>query len=316
MDGAIRIGCGERDTTLASQRGRARSVKARRVPSSCGVRVSLLALVVLLCASSALAQSLPPDVVRLNNGGMLRGTIIENLPGDHVTIQLPTGETRTFPSSDVASAGPATPTPAPTQELVPPPPSGPLGPPMIAQPGPVPLPGYGIAPTPPVPTVRVHVEGTSPDLTLQQVTGTGTAIVSTGRSFATVMVDNFAPLCTAPCDIDLPVRAYVLGVSQGQGAARRGDHNLFTLDADTSLELEYESREGARIAGWITFIGGALAGSGIMLGGILGSSSSDDFVTWLVAGAVVLGVCEIVGLALAFLNDHADIRRIDGTVRF
>lgn len=274
---------------------------------------ALAALVIGLgVAASAAAQSLPPDVVRLTNGGMLRGTIVENLPGDHLTIQLATGETRTFPSAEVASAGPA----EPSQEIVPPAPSAslaaPTRQPILAQPGPIPA--YG--PPPPMmgPTVRVHVEGTSPDLTLQQVTGTGTAIVSTGRSFATVLVDNFAPLCTAPCDIELPARTYVLGVSRGQGGARRGDHNLFTLGSDTTLELEYESREGARIAGWLTFIVGALGGAGMMLGGIL--ANTDDFVTWLVAGSVVLGVSEIVGLALAFLNDHADIRQIDGTVRF
>ena len=269
----------------------------------------MCALVITLAtASPALAQSLPPDVVQLVNGGMVRGTIVENLPGDHVTIQLTTGELRTFPSAEVTSAGPA----VQAQEVIPPPPGTsvptPLGRPTIAQPGPVP--SYG-APT--GPTVRVHVEGTSPDLTLQQVTGTGTAIVSTGRSFATVMVDNFAPLCTAPCDVDLPARTYVLGVSQAQGPARRGDHNLFTIDGDMSLELEYASREGARVAGWIVFIGGALVGAGLMLGGIL---TNDDIVPWLVAGGVTLAVAEIVGLALAFLNDHADIRRVDGTVRF
>jgi len=195
-------------------------------------------------------------------------------------------------------------------EVIPPAPTQ-FGP-IVAQPGPVP--SYSVVPT--VPTVRVHVEATSPDLTLQQVTGTGTAIVSTGRSFATVMVDNFAPLCSAPCDVDLPAHTYILGVSQGQGPARRGDHNLFTIDSDMSLELEYESREVARIIGWITFIGGALAGAGIMLGGILDNPSGTSFLDWLIAGSVVLAVSEIVGLALAFLNDHADIRRIDGTFRF
>jgi hypothetical protein len=127
------------------------------------------------------------------------------------------------------------------------------------------------------------------------------------------MVDNFAPLCTAPCDIDLPAHTYILGVSQGQGGARRADHNLFTIDGDMSLQLEYESREAARIAGWIVFIGGALAGAGILLGGIL---TNDDIVPWLVAGSVTLAVSEIVGLALAFLDDHADIGRVDGSVHF
>ncbi len=275
-------------------------------------------VLVLASAPQAMAQTVPPDLVQLANGGMLRGTIVENLPGDHVTIQLATGEMRTLPSAEVRFAGPASAAPsASATEIVPPAPSASLATPMtrpiLAQPGPVPRMGGPVMAM--GPSVRVHVEATSPDLTLQQVTGTGTAIVSTGRSFTTIMVDNFAPLCTAPCDIELPAHTYVLGVSQGQGGARRGDHNLFTVDHDMSLELEYESREAVRIVGWLTFIGGALAGAGIMLGGIL-SNASSDFVTWLVAGAVVLAVSEIVGLALAFLNDHADIRQIDGTVRF
>lgn len=258
-------------------------------------------MLVLAVALPASAQTTPPDAVQLANGGMLRGTIVENLPGDHVTIQLSTGELRTFPSADVQFAGPAASMPA--QVVVPPAPRS--APVALA------APMYG----PAVPTVRVHVEADSPDLTLQQVTGTSSAIVSTGRSFATVMIDSFAPLCTAPCDIDLPAHAYILGVSQGQAGARRADHNLLTIDHDMSLALEYESREGARIAGWVTFLVGALAGAGLMLVGIT-SNNGDDFITWLIAGAVVLSVSEIVGLALAFLNDHADIRQLDGTVRF
>lgn len=307
----MRIGRGERGT--ASRVNAVARAASSRPCHARAMRRVLCSILLLSVATVARAQALPPDVVHLTNGGMLRGTIIENLPGDHVTIQLPTGETRTYPSAEVASAGPA----EVPQDIVPPPPSSgvmvPVGPPRVARPGG--LPTYGPQ-GPAAPTIRVHVESTSPELTLQQVTGTGTAIVSTGRSFATVMVDSFAPLCTAPCDVELPAHTYILGVSEGQGAARRGDHNLFTLDADTTLELEYESREGARIAGWIVFIGGALVGAGIMLGGILANSSTDDFVTWLIAGSVVLAVSEIVGLALAFLNDHADIREIDGSVRF
>lgn len=268
------------------------------------MRTTLLALVLVLAATSvAIAQPLPPDVVELTNGGMLRGTIIENLPGDHVTIQLPTGEARRFPSAEVLSAGPA---PIPSAPYAP---TAPMGPTILAQPGV----SYGPQPAA-RPTVHVHVEATSPDLTLQMITGSATAFVGTRYGVSTIAVDQFAPLCTAPCDIDLEARAYRLGVSQGQAQAHRADHNLFTIDHDTSLELEYESREGARIAGWIVFIGGVIAGTGIMLGGILNDTS--NYVTWIIAGTVVLGVCEIVGLALAFLNDHADIRTLDGTVRF
>ena len=34
-----------------------------------------------------------PDLVRLKNGGLLRGTISESVPGEYVTIVLITGDT-------------------------------------------------------------------------------------------------------------------------------------------------------------------------------------------------------------------------------
>jgi hypothetical protein len=260
----------------------------------------LLVVFMLAVASVAHAQPLPPDVVELANGGMVRGTIIENLPGDHVTIQLPTGEMRTFASAEVRHAGPTT---------VPAAPSGPvMGPPLIAQPGVA----YG-PPPPAQPTVRVHVEASSPELTLQEITGTATAVVAMGRGYSTIAVDQFAPLCTAPCDVQVPARAYRLGVSQGQGQPRRADHNLFTLSHDTSFRLEYESREGFRIAGWIIFIAGELGGLVATLAPLF--TNAGDWTTDLIAGLVVIGVTAIVGLALAFLNDHADITE-DGAVRF
>jgi hypothetical protein len=268
------------------------------------MRLSLLALAIVLAASGlAHAQPLPPDVVELTNGGMVRGTIIENLPGDHVTVQLPTGEMRTFAAAEVRSAGPA---PIPSPPITTP---VPLGAPILAQPG------IAYAPVmAPRPTVSVHVEATSADLTLHEITGTATAYIPGRYGMHTIPVDQFAPLCTAPCDVRLEARAYRLGISQGQGQARRADHNLFTLDHDLSLELEYESREGARIAGWIIFIGGELAGLVTTLVPIFTNTS--DFITPLIAGVVVISVSAIVGLALAFLNDHADIRTLDGSVHF
>lgn len=245
------------------------------------IRTILLTIaVVFSCGLAARVEAqAPPDIVQLANGGMVRGTIIENIPGDHVSIQLATGEVRVFTATELRYAGPYVA-------------------PQIAAPLPPPPPARR--------TVHVHVEGTSDDLTLQQVTGTATAVVSSGRGFAQVQIDQFGPLCTAPCDLDLEPGTYTLGVSLGQSTARRADHNLFTFDRDTSLELEYASREGLRIAGWVTFILGAVAGAAIMIAPL--ATGSDDFIPSLIAGGVVLIVAEIVGLALAFLNDHADIR--------
>jgi hypothetical protein len=248
------------------------------------LRALALALLLSSLAATAHAQVaspvLPPDVVQLANGGMVRGTILENIPGDHVSIQIATGEVRMFSAGEVTYAGPTS-TP------------------------------QAIIPSPPMPparrTVRVHVDATSDDLTLQRVTGTATAVVSSGNGgFAQVQIDQFAPLCSAPCDIELEPGAYTLGISLGQGSARRADHNLFTFSSDTSIALDYESREGLRIAGWVTFIVGGLTGLGVMLAPVL--SGSDDFLIPMIAGGAIVLVAEVVGLALAFLNDHADIQ--------
>jgi hypothetical protein len=42
----------------------------------------------------------------MKNGDIYRGTIIELVRGDHVVLLLPSGESRRFDTSDVASAGP------------------------------------------------------------------------------------------------------------------------------------------------------------------------------------------------------------------
>jgi hypothetical protein len=44
-----------------------------------------------------IAPGYVPDSVYLKEGGLLRGAIVENLPHDHVTIALPTGEVRRVP---------------------------------------------------------------------------------------------------------------------------------------------------------------------------------------------------------------------------
>lgn len=67
------------------------------------LRMLLVTLAVLLCAGAAAAET-PPDVVHMKNGGMLRGTISEKIPGERVVITLPNGEERTVPMKDVKCA--------------------------------------------------------------------------------------------------------------------------------------------------------------------------------------------------------------------
>src|SRR4051812_43719691 len=46
-----------------------------------------------------------PDIVRLKDGGMVRGVIDEKVPGEYVVITTPSGSSRRFPWSDVSYAG-------------------------------------------------------------------------------------------------------------------------------------------------------------------------------------------------------------------
>ena len=219
---------------------------------------------------------------------MVRGTLVENIPGDHVTIQLATGEMRTFPASDVIRVGPGA-----SAVMVPEP--------TYAQP---------VVAAPAEPMVNVRVVGNTEELSLHRLTGTASVSVWTGRGMGTAAIDSFAILCGAPCEQNLPAGSYTLGVSQGTGMARRADHSIWHLDHDTTLELEYENREGIRIAGWVIF---GVASVGYALGAtlpLLSSGSTDNFLEiLLISTGVYVAVC-IPVIVMVALNDHADIREL------
>lgn len=58
-------------------------------------------------AAPAAPAAIPPDVVLQKDGGMLRGTISELIPGDVVVITLSSGEQRRIAMANVEYAGPA-----------------------------------------------------------------------------------------------------------------------------------------------------------------------------------------------------------------
>ena len=91
-------------------------------------RSLIVAFGALALFASSLAHAAEPDtIVTLKNGDVARGVLVERVTGDHVTIQLSTGESRTYPWNDVESVKPlsAAPPPASTQAPASPPaPSG------------------------------------------------------------------------------------------------------------------------------------------------------------------------------------------------
>jgi hypothetical protein len=60
-----------------------------------------VALLCFVMARPASAEGPMLDTVETRGGGLLRGSVAENLPGDHVTLVLPNGEVRVVPWSDV-----------------------------------------------------------------------------------------------------------------------------------------------------------------------------------------------------------------------
>lgn len=129
-------------------------VEGARV-SSCPVRdtmsvwtVTLIAVLALASMASAQAGT---DVVRLANGGRLRGTVEVYEPGHDVVIVLSDGTRRTIPAADVAEvifgdtivppagAPPTSEVPAVPPDVVPPgtPEVSPIGPEVVAPPPPV-----------------------------------------------------------------------------------------------------------------------------------------------------------------------------------
>ncbi len=117
------------------------------------------------------------DVIHLKNGGLLRGTIIDVIPGSHARIQLPTGEIAMVQWSEIArieNAGakpPPEPPPASTAWRPPPP-----TPPVVAPP----LTG---------PKLLVHLEATR--------------VVRLAR-YETVR-GVWDDMCESPCDKQVPV---------------------------------------------------------------------------------------------------------------
>lgn len=136
---------------------------------------------------AAAATSAPPgvgvaevpaevDTVRLRDGGVIRGTVAEALPGRHVTIVSVTGQRYTFGWDQVVEVGYAGGAPA----------AAPVIPPVL-------VPGPG--------RPRLHIELTrSAPVRLYEMTGT--IMVGSGSTMTTTHLGANAarPVCMAPCD--------------------------------------------------------------------------------------------------------------------
>lgn len=258
-------------------------------------------------AAPTAPDATPPDIVKLKNGSLYRGTVMELVAGDHVDVRLPSGETKRFPMSDVDYAGAASAAPG----AAPPAPAAP--------PGPRPLVTIDAR------AAKIHFEATSPDtdfhIRTEDVTVEG-AGWGWGRGFygfaSTAQAKGYAHICAAPCDATMPVGKYRLALSQAGKKPIEPDGPV-TIDGATTVQGKYVSYAGTRGAGWGLFALSLAVGMGIILFAVanpsqnctsnsFGGSSAGSFCTpqadtGLVAAGTAIGILGPL-LSLAFILQH------------
>ena len=257
-------------------------------------------LALVFPSSGVLAQSpgtggsapAAPDVVRLLNGGLLRGTIAESLPRQHVVIVTLAGEARTIPMIEILYAGSAArdpmadPVPVPTQ---------------TPEPTPAPRPAH----TPALPrwaTDHADHEVALFGAGLSFFVRDGGLSVSFGNG-ASASGTSYRQLCTAPCMAELPAGSYELALAEPGGDPVAAG-SVFIRERGR-VRGSYTDNTALRVAGWI------IAGASMVA--MIAYVASMDFSTATSTGpalVVSLGsIGTVVGILMASLiSDSANVR--------
>jgi hypothetical protein len=224
-------------------------------PVSCG----RLAILCTLLAAGALRPSIawaqatvepapappprePPDAIYLKGGGILRGTIVEALPGAPARIQLVTGEIATVDAGNIAriahGEGVAAPSPSPPDGAA-----------------------SSAAPATPGPTAIVHLEASDDARLERDITGDG----------------NWVSVCAAPCDKPLPISGdYRIGGSTMRPSrvfrlpGAQGDRVLVTASGGSKAGF-YGGIALTAVSGPVVFVSFFIAG----IASLVASSSGD-----------------------------------------
>ena len=235
-----------------------------------------IALLACLPAAAALAQATAgavQETITLRNGDVYSGRLVERVPGDHLTLQLATGEVKVIPWSEI----PATP-------AGPPPPNGTSDrvPPAATRPG-----------------VFVHLHTENPSVALYRLRSTFGGYDGDGNEFVGA---SYARVCLAPCNLRLdPARQYQIA---GEGVAAS---NVFDVTSPTGrVDIDVKAGSAGRLA-----LGQALTygGAGLLLAGPISIAAngafmppalgSDMTVLWIGVGMTIVGAVALaIGIPL------------------
>jgi hypothetical protein len=255
------------------------------------------AIVVCLVANLATAQEQPPDIVRLRDGGLVRGTISEYHPGEYVVIVLQNGEERRFEASVIESAGPA----SEEQPPAPPPPALPSPPINVV-----------VQPAPP-PTATVRFVSEQPGLRIFRLVGISQHLGFSHSRFGSTVHLVQRPIhehvCDAPCEAVFALGVAGLGVSTG-GRVMTPDDPRIGIAGPTRVNVRWNNRETVRVIGAIVALAGGLLGAAVAIGGIEGFwddvgrfRATDEPLALAISGGVLMATSLVVGFSLAFWWD-------------
>jgi hypothetical protein len=235
----------------------------------------LLALSFALGAPElAAADDAPPDLVRMNDGRMVRGVILELVPRKFVVMRTYEGGVRRFEMDDVAYAGPAS---QATLEL----------------------PDRPEAPD----SVNVRLFGAQEGLSLYELVGTGIGYGSGG----TMVMNSWGRLCILPCELSMVrgVRSFILEDARGRQARVRG---RVTLMEDADLEVRWVNRKRPRIVRWVVGTSMWAAGLALLLTGtVRGVDREESQLPMMLGGGGLLAGGLATMMVAIFTFDYGKI---------
>lgn len=259
-------------------------------------------------AERGLTATQAPDLVRLTNGGLVRGTIAEHIPGEYVVIVLITGESRRFEAAEFSFAGPvdaaktaAGPT---TAEKV-------VDKPVELEGGDT-LIHFEAAPDSPSAAIALSLR-VNPRSSKAPANASDDSLVST-------------PICTAPCSAKIPGGRQSFGLSVVKRPVQPVP-KIFNIHNNDTLVASYENRKWLRISGAIVFGTAATLGGLVLLRGVTLANEEkkaqdaakdagvDEFDPYEkdeltpgqkieIAGGVILGLGAVIGIGLMVQKDR------------
>lgn len=266
-----------------------------------GSTILLASTLVVVAAHAQEAPAAEPatdaadvDIVRLKNGGLLRGKISELVPGGTVTIVTITGDVRVLQMRDVDYAGP----------LARDPQAAPAQPPPAAVPPPAPVRQSTRGVTVIAPEALVRFRAPEENITFYRRAGSAHAEISGGSVFA----KGYERICTAPCAAVMPAGRETFAFGPEDKDPK--DLEPVTLQSgESEARLSFKDHSGARIAGWLLLLGGPLIGSTIFYLDLKraarchGEPCESDDLAYQISSLSAFGIGLGVGIPLVRMKD-------------